>query len=198
MRPFMNSAVAFDGLPLKLQLYSQSTPTGLDCMGFRQRLSFPGRSTLMDTWFLCVTTTGFQFILLLSPCTILLVHCWPCHCPSGSPVKLPLILALLTLVTFYSYEDWGAGKWSDFFLSLLGSRVDANFSSISVRRLNQWRLCGDMTTLRCHSRHPPQRREVVDNYMHNFEEWPVQLRRNVRVYVGFFTWFFMISEFWAI
>ncbi|XP_019359251.1 PREDICTED: rho guanine nucleotide exchange factor 4 isoform X1 [Gavialis gangeticus] len=35
------SAVAFDILPLKLHPFSQSTPTGLDCMGWKRRISFP-------------------------------------------------------------------------------------------------------------------------------------------------------------
>ncbi|XP_034295682.1 rho guanine nucleotide exchange factor 4 isoform X2 [Pantherophis guttatus] len=37
----VTSPVATDTLPLKLHLYSQSTPTGLDCMGLRQSISFP-------------------------------------------------------------------------------------------------------------------------------------------------------------
>ncbi|XP_013907619.1 PREDICTED: rho guanine nucleotide exchange factor 4 [Thamnophis sirtalis] len=37
----VTSPVATDALPLKLHLYSQSTPTGLDCMGLRQSISFP-------------------------------------------------------------------------------------------------------------------------------------------------------------
>ncbi|XP_028586481.2 LOW QUALITY PROTEIN: rho guanine nucleotide exchange factor 4 [Podarcis muralis] len=41
MRPFITSPVAFEALPLKLHLYSQSTPTGLDCVGLRRRISFP-------------------------------------------------------------------------------------------------------------------------------------------------------------
>ncbi|KAM6443194.1 rho guanine nucleotide exchange factor 4 isoform 3-T3 [Liasis olivaceus] len=40
MRP-VTSPVAIDVLPLKLHLYSQSTPTGLDCMGLRQCITFP-------------------------------------------------------------------------------------------------------------------------------------------------------------
>uniref|UniRef100_A0A8D2IKU5 Rho guanine nucleotide exchange factor 4 n=1 Tax=Varanus komodoensis TaxID=61221 RepID=A0A8D2IKU5_VARKO len=40
-RPSINSSVAFSGLPLKLHIYSQSTPTGLDGMGLRQPISFP-------------------------------------------------------------------------------------------------------------------------------------------------------------
>nr|XP_056705572.1 rho guanine nucleotide exchange factor 4 isoform X1 [Euleptes europaea] len=41
MRPSVTSPVAFHAHPFKLHLYSQSTPTGLDCMGLRQRISFP-------------------------------------------------------------------------------------------------------------------------------------------------------------
>ncbi|XP_066477006.1 rho guanine nucleotide exchange factor 4 isoform X2 [Tiliqua scincoides] len=41
MRPSITSPASFDGLPLKLHLYSQSTPTGLDCVGLRRRTSFP-------------------------------------------------------------------------------------------------------------------------------------------------------------
>ncbi|XP_064373042.1 rho guanine nucleotide exchange factor 4 isoform X2 [Dromaius novaehollandiae] len=41
MSPSITSAVAFDILPLKLHPFSQSTPTGLDCVGWKQRISFP-------------------------------------------------------------------------------------------------------------------------------------------------------------
>ncbi|XP_053162431.1 LOW QUALITY PROTEIN: uncharacterized protein LOC128349701 [Hemicordylus capensis] len=41
MRPCITSPVVFDAIPLKLHLYSQSTPTGLDCVGLRRRTSFP-------------------------------------------------------------------------------------------------------------------------------------------------------------
>ncbi|XP_060624146.2 rho guanine nucleotide exchange factor 4 isoform X1 [Anolis sagrei] len=41
MRPSSTSSMPFDALPLKLHLYSQSTPTGLDCVGLRRRISFP-------------------------------------------------------------------------------------------------------------------------------------------------------------
>ncbi|XP_061492363.1 rho guanine nucleotide exchange factor 4 [Rhineura floridana] len=41
MRSSITSPVAFDALPLKLHLYSQSAPTGLDCMGLRRHISFP-------------------------------------------------------------------------------------------------------------------------------------------------------------
>ncbi|KAM6259310.1 rho guanine nucleotide exchange factor 4 isoform 1-T1 [Spheniscus humboldti] len=37
--PFITSAVAFDILPLKLHPFSQSTPTGLDCVGWKRRVS---------------------------------------------------------------------------------------------------------------------------------------------------------------
>ncbi|XP_039203098.1 rho guanine nucleotide exchange factor 4 isoform X2 [Crotalus tigris] len=37
----VTSPVATNALSLKLHLYSQSTPTGLDCMGLRQSISFP-------------------------------------------------------------------------------------------------------------------------------------------------------------
>ncbi|XP_062988517.1 LOW QUALITY PROTEIN: rho guanine nucleotide exchange factor 4 [Elgaria multicarinata webbii] len=40
-RPSITSPVVFGGLPLKLHLYSRSTPTGLDCVGLRRRISFP-------------------------------------------------------------------------------------------------------------------------------------------------------------
>ncbi|XP_054062824.1 rho guanine nucleotide exchange factor 4 [Rissa tridactyla] len=39
--PSITSAVAFDILPLKLHPFSQSTPTGLDCMGWKRRISSP-------------------------------------------------------------------------------------------------------------------------------------------------------------
>ncbi|XP_062438330.1 rho guanine nucleotide exchange factor 4 isoform X2 [Rhea pennata] len=39
--PSVTSAVAFDILPLKLHPFSQSTPTGLDCVGWKQRISLP-------------------------------------------------------------------------------------------------------------------------------------------------------------
>ncbi|XP_025892134.1 rho guanine nucleotide exchange factor 4 isoform X1 [Nothoprocta perdicaria] len=37
----ITSALAFDVLPLKLHPFSQSTPTGLDCVGWKQRVAFP-------------------------------------------------------------------------------------------------------------------------------------------------------------
>ncbi|XP_053895791.1 LOW QUALITY PROTEIN: uncharacterized protein LOC128843202 [Malaclemys terrapin pileata] len=37
----ITSPVAFEILPLKLHPFSQSTPTGLDCVGWRRRISFP-------------------------------------------------------------------------------------------------------------------------------------------------------------
>ncbi|XP_006125265.2 LOW QUALITY PROTEIN: uncharacterized protein LOC102450331 [Pelodiscus sinensis] len=37
----ITSPVAFDILPLKLHPFSQSTPTGLDCVGWKRRISFP-------------------------------------------------------------------------------------------------------------------------------------------------------------
>ncbi|KAK4819962.1 hypothetical protein QYF61_016116 [Mycteria americana] len=40
--PSITSAVAFDILPLKLHPFSQSTPTGLDCIGWKRRISSPG------------------------------------------------------------------------------------------------------------------------------------------------------------
>ncbi|KAH0623865.1 hypothetical protein JD844_007036 [Phrynosoma platyrhinos] len=51
MRPSSTSSVPFDVLPMKLHLYSQSTPTGLDCVGLKRRISFPGMScySLIDT-----------------------------------------------------------------------------------------------------------------------------------------------------
>ncbi|XP_051482479.1 rho guanine nucleotide exchange factor 4 isoform X1 [Apus apus] len=39
--PSIRSAVAFDILPLKLHPFSQSTPTGLDCVGWKRRVSSP-------------------------------------------------------------------------------------------------------------------------------------------------------------
>uniref|UniRef100_A0A8C3JN33 Rho guanine nucleotide exchange factor 4 n=1 Tax=Calidris pygmaea TaxID=425635 RepID=A0A8C3JN33_9CHAR len=39
--PSITSAVAFDILPLKLHPFSQSTPTGLDCVGWKRRISSP-------------------------------------------------------------------------------------------------------------------------------------------------------------
>ncbi|XP_069721072.1 rho guanine nucleotide exchange factor 4 isoform X1 [Phaenicophaeus curvirostris] len=39
--PSITSAVAFDILPLKLHPFSQSTPTGLDCVGWKRRVSSP-------------------------------------------------------------------------------------------------------------------------------------------------------------
>ncbi|KAM7108104.1 rho guanine nucleotide exchange factor 4 isoform 1-T1 [Ciconia maguari] len=39
--PSITSAVAFDILPLKLHPFSQSTPTGLDCIGWKRRISSP-------------------------------------------------------------------------------------------------------------------------------------------------------------
>lgn len=40
--PSIMSAVALDILPLKLHPFSQSTPTGLDCVGWKRRISSPG------------------------------------------------------------------------------------------------------------------------------------------------------------
>lgn len=40
--PSITSPVAFDILPLKLHPFSQSTPTGLDCVGWKRRISVPG------------------------------------------------------------------------------------------------------------------------------------------------------------
>ncbi|CAM5139058.1 unnamed protein product [Eretmochelys imbricata] len=37
----ITSPVAFEILPLKLHPFSQSTPTGLDCVGWKRRISFP-------------------------------------------------------------------------------------------------------------------------------------------------------------
>ncbi|XP_074768776.1 rho guanine nucleotide exchange factor 4 isoform X1 [Athene noctua] len=37
----ITSAIAFDILPLKLHPFSQSTPTGLDCVGWKRRISSP-------------------------------------------------------------------------------------------------------------------------------------------------------------
>ncbi|XP_068880417.1 rho guanine nucleotide exchange factor 4 [Aphelocoma coerulescens] len=39
--PSITSPVAFDILPLKLHPFSQSTPTGLDCVGWKRRISVP-------------------------------------------------------------------------------------------------------------------------------------------------------------
>ncbi|XP_050164532.1 rho guanine nucleotide exchange factor 4 isoform X1 [Myiozetetes cayanensis] len=39
--PSITSPVAFDMLPLKLHPFSQSTPTGLDCVGWKRRISAP-------------------------------------------------------------------------------------------------------------------------------------------------------------
>ncbi|XP_030136024.2 rho guanine nucleotide exchange factor 4 isoform X1 [Taeniopygia guttata] len=39
--PSITSPVAFDILPLKLHPFSQSTPTGLDCVGWKRRISAP-------------------------------------------------------------------------------------------------------------------------------------------------------------
>ncbi|XP_063263930.1 rho guanine nucleotide exchange factor 4 isoform X1 [Prinia subflava] len=39
--PSITSPVAFEVLPLKLQAFSQSTPTGLDCVGWKRRVSAP-------------------------------------------------------------------------------------------------------------------------------------------------------------
>ncbi|XP_057288964.1 rho guanine nucleotide exchange factor 4 isoform X1 [Pezoporus wallicus] len=39
--PSIMSAIAFDILPLKLHPFSQSTPTGLDCVGWKRRISSP-------------------------------------------------------------------------------------------------------------------------------------------------------------
>ncbi|XP_065495904.1 rho guanine nucleotide exchange factor 4 [Caloenas nicobarica] len=39
--PSIMSAVALDVLPLKLHPFSQSTPTGLDCVGWKRRISSP-------------------------------------------------------------------------------------------------------------------------------------------------------------
>uniref|UniRef100_A0A803W363 Rho guanine nucleotide exchange factor 4 n=1 Tax=Ficedula albicollis TaxID=59894 RepID=A0A803W363_FICAL len=39
--PSITSGVAFDILPLKLHPFSQSTPTGLDCVGWKRRISAP-------------------------------------------------------------------------------------------------------------------------------------------------------------
>lgn len=40
--PSITSPVAFDTLPLKLHSFSKSTPTGLDCVGCKRRVSAPG------------------------------------------------------------------------------------------------------------------------------------------------------------
>uniref|UniRef100_A0A669QV87 Rho guanine nucleotide exchange factor 4 n=1 Tax=Phasianus colchicus TaxID=9054 RepID=A0A669QV87_PHACC len=39
--PSITSTIALDILPLKLHPFSQSTPTGLDCVGWKRRLTFP-------------------------------------------------------------------------------------------------------------------------------------------------------------
>ncbi|RLV97581.1 hypothetical protein DV515_00011621 [Chloebia gouldiae] len=44
--PSITSPVAFDILPLKLHPFSQSTPTGLDCVGWKRRISAPGLCTI--------------------------------------------------------------------------------------------------------------------------------------------------------
>ncbi|XP_060097882.1 rho guanine nucleotide exchange factor 4 isoform X1 [Heteronotia binoei] len=41
MQPSIVSPVTFSARPFKLHLYSQSTPTGLDCVGLKQHISFP-------------------------------------------------------------------------------------------------------------------------------------------------------------
>lgn len=40
--PSIMSAVALDILPLKMHPFSRSTPTGLDCVGWKRRISSPG------------------------------------------------------------------------------------------------------------------------------------------------------------
>lgn len=45
--PSITSPVAFDILPLKLHPFSQSTPTGLDCVGWKRRISVPGVYTVL-------------------------------------------------------------------------------------------------------------------------------------------------------
>lgn len=45
--PSITSPVAFDLLPLELHPFSQSTPTGLDCMGWNRRISAPGVYTVL-------------------------------------------------------------------------------------------------------------------------------------------------------
>lgn len=40
--PSITSTIALDILPLKLHPFSQSTPTGLDCVGWKRRVTFPG------------------------------------------------------------------------------------------------------------------------------------------------------------
>lgn len=46
--PSITSAVVFDILPLKLHPFSQSTPTGLDCVGWKQCVSSPGVYTSLS------------------------------------------------------------------------------------------------------------------------------------------------------
>ncbi|KAJ7397932.1 rho guanine nucleotide exchange factor 4 isoform X1 [Pitangus sulphuratus] len=46
--PSITSPVAFDMLPLKLHPFSQSTPTGLDCVGWKRRISAPGVYTRLS------------------------------------------------------------------------------------------------------------------------------------------------------
>lgn len=48
INPSITSAVAFDILPLKLHPFSQSTPTGLDCVGWKRRISSPGVYTSLS------------------------------------------------------------------------------------------------------------------------------------------------------
>lgn len=48
--PSITSPVAFDILPLKLHQFSQSTPTGLDCVGWKRRISAPGVYAGLAGW----------------------------------------------------------------------------------------------------------------------------------------------------
>ncbi|OXB55344.1 hypothetical protein ASZ78_000691 [Callipepla squamata] len=45
--PSITSATALDILPLKLHPFSQSTPTGLDCVGWKRRVTFPDVSPML-------------------------------------------------------------------------------------------------------------------------------------------------------
>lgn len=47
MSASITSAGALDILPLKLHPFSQSTPTGLDCVGWKRRISAPGVYTCL-------------------------------------------------------------------------------------------------------------------------------------------------------
>ncbi|RMC02331.1 hypothetical protein DUI87_21499 [Hirundo rustica rustica] len=67
LSPSITSPVAFDILPLKLHPFSQSTPTGLDCVGWKRRISAPEQlhSSLLSIYLpLIIVIKSFSPVVL--------------------------------------------------------------------------------------------------------------------------------------